>query len=142
MKNGETSQLGYILTCDQQFFAPYQTERAGAAHSFSSLQQAIKGDRAQTPYLRAIDDLVAEISMDFTPRDLEPLRRRLRELADVEPARRGRGYRISMSAGAAFMETGSQESLSELLDRADVAMYEQSTPGIQWGHDCSAAPAT
>jgi diguanylate cyclase (GGDEF)-like protein/PAS domain S-box-containing protein len=64
-------------------------------------------------------------SLDFMAGDLEPLRRRLRKLADVEAARLLRPYRLSMSVGAAFADAGSRESLSELLDRADAAMYNQ-----------------
>ena len=63
--------------------------------------------------------------LDFTALDLDPLRGRLRLLADSETARRARGYRLSMSAGAAFAAVGSGESLAELLDRADAAMYLQ-----------------
>jgi diguanylate cyclase (GGDEF)-like protein/PAS domain S-box-containing protein len=63
--------------------------------------------------------------LDFTPNDLDRLRVRLRELAGLEVARLGRGYRLSMSVGAAFTDLGATESLSELLDRADAAMYEQ-----------------
>jgi diguanylate cyclase (GGDEF)-like protein/PAS domain S-box-containing protein len=70
-------------------------------------------------------DEFAVFSLDFTARDLDPLRSRLRELADTEVARLSRAYRLSMSVGAAFMETGSKESLPELLDRADAAMYAQ-----------------
>jgi diguanylate cyclase (GGDEF)-like protein/PAS domain S-box-containing protein len=64
-------------------------------------------------------------SLDFTPSDLEPLRMRLRELAADEVTRHRRGYRLSLSVGAAFMDLDALESLSELLDRADSAMYEQ-----------------
>jgi diguanylate cyclase (GGDEF)-like protein len=70
-------------------------------------------------------DEFAMFSVDFRPGDLDPLRLRFRELADAEVARLGRGYRLSFSAGAAFLEMGSRESLSELLDRADSNMYEQ-----------------
>jgi diguanylate cyclase (GGDEF)-like protein/PAS domain S-box-containing protein len=59
---------------------------------------------------------------DFSERDLEALRLRLRELSDAETKRHGRSYRLSMSVGAAFMP-GSATSLEQLLDEADAAMY-------------------
>jgi diguanylate cyclase (GGDEF)-like protein len=75
-------------------------------------------------------DEFAVFCIDFRPWDLEPLRLRFRELADAEVAQRGRVYRISLSAGAAYLEPGSQESLRELLRRADAAMYEQKSSRV------------
>ena len=70
------------------------------------------------------DEFVA-FAADFTPRDLERLRARLREQADVRVVERERSFRLSMSVGAAYMLPGSARSLGELLDDADAAMYEQ-----------------
>jgi diguanylate cyclase (GGDEF)-like protein/PAS domain S-box-containing protein len=63
-------------------------------------------------------------ALDVTPRDLDPLRLRLRELCDNEIELRARPYRLSMSVGAAFMP-GSATSVAQLLDEADTAMYAQ-----------------
>jgi diguanylate cyclase (GGDEF)-like protein len=68
-------------------------------------------------------DEFAMFCLDFTPDDLEPLRQRMRALADSEAALHGRGFRLSMSAGAAYIGEGSQESLLELVERADSSMY-------------------
>jgi diguanylate cyclase (GGDEF)-like protein/PAS domain S-box-containing protein len=70
------------------------------------------------------DEFVA-FSLDFISGNLEPLRRRLRSLADEEVARKHRPYRLSMSSGAAYTDAQTPESLAELLERADAAMYEQ-----------------
>jgi len=64
-------------------------------------------------------------ALDFTAFDLDGLRRRLRELSDTRVAQANRPFRLSMSVGAAYLLPGSERSLSELLDQADVAMYEQ-----------------
>jgi diguanylate cyclase (GGDEF)-like protein/PAS domain S-box-containing protein len=69
-------------------------------------------------------DEFAVLCLDFTPGDLEPLRQRLRASADREAVENGRTFRLSMSAGAAFVGQGSDESLIELVQRADTAMYE------------------
>jgi diguanylate cyclase (GGDEF)-like protein len=69
-------------------------------------------------------DEFAMFCLDFEPGDLAPLRQRLRALADREAERQGRNFRLSMSAGAAYIGAGSQESLVELVQRADAAMYE------------------
>jgi diguanylate cyclase (GGDEF)-like protein/PAS domain S-box-containing protein len=69
-------------------------------------------------------DEFAMFCLDFEPVDFEPLRQRLRTLADSESARQGRNFRLSMSAGAAYIGAGSQESLVELVQRADASMYE------------------
>lgn len=70
------------------------------------------------------DEFVA-FSVDFTPAALDPLRQRIRGLADAEVQRNDRPYRLSMSVGAAYAEPGSREALADLLERADAAMYEQ-----------------
>ena len=49
----------------------------------------------------------------------------LRELADARVAEHARPFRLSMSVGAAFLDVGSGQSLMDLVERADVAMYEQ-----------------
>lgn len=64
-------------------------------------------------------------SLDFTVFDLEPLRQKLRALADEQIARHARPYRLSMSVGGAFSDSSAPESLAHLLERADAAMYEQ-----------------
>jgi diguanylate cyclase (GGDEF)-like protein/PAS domain S-box-containing protein len=63
-------------------------------------------------------------ALDFSERDLDRLRQRLRELSDAETGRHARAYRLSMSVGAAFIP-GSAASLEQLLDEADAAMYAQ-----------------
>jgi len=64
-------------------------------------------------------------ALDFGASDLDPLRRRLRELADVRAADRARPFRLSISVGAAFVDPAAPSTLDELLERADAAMYEQ-----------------
>jgi diguanylate cyclase (GGDEF)-like protein/PAS domain S-box-containing protein len=63
-------------------------------------------------------------ALDFSERDLDPLRARLRALSDAETSLHARSYRLSMSVGAAFIP-GSATSLEQLLDEADAAMYAQ-----------------
>jgi diguanylate cyclase (GGDEF)-like protein/PAS domain S-box-containing protein len=64
-------------------------------------------------------------ALDFTEVDVDGLRIRLRQLSDecVEEAKRP--YRLSMSVGAAYSPVGSAASIDDLLEQADVAMYEQ-----------------
>ena len=64
-------------------------------------------------------------ALDFGPFDLDPLRSRLRELADARVASHARPFRLSMSVGAAFVEPATPSTLDELLERADAAMYQQ-----------------
>jgi len=70
------------------------------------------------------DEFVA-FAPDFTTARLEALRGRVRELADARVRDRARRYRLSMSVGAAFVDPASPSTLDELLERADVSMYEQ-----------------
>jgi diguanylate cyclase (GGDEF)-like protein/PAS domain S-box-containing protein len=70
------------------------------------------------------DELVA-FALDFTEDSLDGLRRRLRDLADVRVTEHARPFRLSFSVGAALLEVGSGQSLTDLVERADVAMYEQ-----------------
>jgi diguanylate cyclase (GGDEF)-like protein/PAS domain S-box-containing protein len=63
-------------------------------------------------------------ALDVAARDLDRLRRKLRELSDEQVARHARPYRLSMSVGAAFMP-GTAASIAQLLDEADAAMYAQ-----------------
>lgn len=70
------------------------------------------------------DELVA-FALDFTEDSLDGLRRRLRELADAHVIEHARAFRLSFSVGAAFLDLASEQSLSDLVERADVAMYEQ-----------------
>lgn len=70
------------------------------------------------------DEFVA-FSVDFSEARLLGLRQRVRSLADAQTSRFERRYRLSMSVGAAFDEPTCQRSLTELLERADAAMYEQ-----------------
>ncbi len=70
------------------------------------------------------DEFVA-FALDFGPLDVVGLRGRLRQLADGRTAELERPYRLSMSIGAAFMRADAETSVSQLLDEADRAMYEQ-----------------
>ena len=70
------------------------------------------------------DEFVA-FSFDFAPGNLEPLRRRIRTLADARVAEQQRPYRLSMSVGAAFTDPSNRKSLTQMLEGADAAMYEQ-----------------
>jgi diguanylate cyclase (GGDEF)-like protein/PAS domain S-box-containing protein len=70
------------------------------------------------------DEFVA-FALDFTAFHLEGLRVRVRALADVQTKERARPYRLSMSVGAAYSETGSRKALPDLLEEADAAMYRQ-----------------
>lgn len=80
-------------------------------------------------------------SVDLTPTALEELRARVRTLADQVVATRSRPYRLSMSVGAAFSEHGSPESLPELLEKADAAMYRQKKARQAAGNVSSPPPA-
>jgi diguanylate cyclase (GGDEF)-like protein/PAS domain S-box-containing protein len=64
-------------------------------------------------------------ALDFGPGHLEQLRPRLRELADQRVSAQKRPFRLSMSVGAAHLLVGEQTTVGELLDRADLAMYQQ-----------------
>jgi diguanylate cyclase (GGDEF)-like protein len=70
------------------------------------------------------DEFVA-FALDFTAADIELLRARLRAQADARIAEQGRSFRLSMSVGAAYLHAGAARGLSELLEQADAAMYEQ-----------------
>jgi diguanylate cyclase (GGDEF)-like protein/PAS domain S-box-containing protein len=70
------------------------------------------------------DEFVA-FALDFTDANLDPLRLRVRELADRRVAEHERPFRLSMSVGGAFVDPTSGETLEALLERADAAMYEQ-----------------
>jgi diguanylate cyclase (GGDEF)-like protein/PAS domain S-box-containing protein len=70
------------------------------------------------------DEFVA-FATDFRTAELEPLRDRLRKLGERRTTAQARNFRLSMSVGAACLLPGSERSLSELLDEADRAMYEQ-----------------
>ncbi|HET7545524.1 MAG TPA: CHASE3 domain-containing protein [Polyangiaceae bacterium] len=70
------------------------------------------------------DEFVAFAS-DFRDTELEPLRNRLRKLGEQRTIEQARSFRLSMSVGAAWLLPGSVLSLSELLEQADAAMYEQ-----------------
>lgn len=63
--------------------------------------------------------------LDFTPRDLEALRRRLRELSNARTSEYSRPFRLSMSVGAAYLHVGASTTLTKLLEQADEAMYAQ-----------------
>ena len=70
------------------------------------------------------DEFVA-FALDFAQPNIDLLRMRLRSLLDERVAQLSRPYRLSMSVGAAFMSVGAEQSVSQLLDEADAAMYEQ-----------------
>jgi len=70
------------------------------------------------------DEFVA-FATDFRAAELEPLRNRLRKLNEQRTTEQARSFRLSMSVGAACLLPGSERSLTELLDEADAAMYEQ-----------------
>jgi diguanylate cyclase (GGDEF)-like protein len=63
--------------------------------------------------------------LDFTPRDLEALRRRLRELSNARTSEYNRPFRLSMSVGGAYLHVGATTPLTKLLEQADEAMYAQ-----------------
>jgi len=70
------------------------------------------------------DEFVA-FATGFRAAELELLRDRLRKLAEQRTTEQARSFRLSMSVGAACLSPGSERTLSELLDEADAAMYEQ-----------------
>ncbi|HEX2877090.1 MAG TPA: CHASE3 domain-containing protein [Polyangiaceae bacterium] len=70
------------------------------------------------------DEFVAFV-LDFGSLNIDPLRARLRKLLDERVAELGRPYRLSMSVGAAYLKAGAERTVSQLLDEADAAMYEQ-----------------
>ncbi len=57
--------------------------------------------------------------------DVTPALRRLNEATEVANCAGNRLYRISLSVGALTTEPQSKEPLTELLERADAAMYEK-----------------
>ncbi len=57
--------------------------------------------------------------------ELAPALRRLDDAIEVANAAGDKPYRISLSVGEATTEPQSEESLGELLDRADAAMYQK-----------------
>ncbi len=57
--------------------------------------------------------------------DLTPALRRLDDATEAANGEGDRPYRISFSVGGATSEPQGSESLAELLDRADAAMYEK-----------------
>ena len=70
------------------------------------------------------DEFVA-FALDFNQPNVDMLRVRLRTLLDERVLELGRPYRLSMSVGAAFMSVGGEQTVSQLLDEADAAMYAQ-----------------
>lgn len=70
-------------------------------------------------------DEFAVFARDFRAEQLDSLRGRLRELADARVADQHRPFRLSMSLGAAIVESESPSPLEDMLERADAAMYEQ-----------------
>jgi diguanylate cyclase (GGDEF)-like protein/PAS domain S-box-containing protein len=70
------------------------------------------------------DEFVA-FALDFGALNIDLLRVRLRKLLDERVAELGRPYRLSMSVGAAYLKVGAAQSVSQLLDEADAAMYAQ-----------------
>lgn len=70
------------------------------------------------------DEFVA-FALDFDAPHIDALRLCLRQLLDERVAQLARPYRLSMSVGAAFLQVGAKRSISDLLDEADAAMYEQ-----------------
>jgi GGDEF domain-containing protein len=69
--------------------------------------------------------LARAFALDFGAPNLDLLRVRLRKLLDERVAELDRPYRLSMSVGAAYSKAGAEQSVSQLLDEADAAMYEQ-----------------
>ena len=57
--------------------------------------------------------------------DLTPALRRVDDATEAANCASNKPYRISLSVGALTNEPQSKESLAELLDRADAAMYEK-----------------
>ncbi len=64
-------------------------------------------------------------ALDFSSRDLDPLRARLRQLADARILEVSRPFRLSLSVGAAYAHDDYAASLSDLLEAADAAMSQQ-----------------
>jgi diguanylate cyclase (GGDEF)-like protein/PAS domain S-box-containing protein len=64
-------------------------------------------------------------ALDVTLEHVDRLRRRLRELADKRVSEGARPFRLSMSVGAAFVDSSKPATLEELLELADASMYEQ-----------------
>ncbi len=86
------------------------------------------------------DEFVAFVR-DFGAAELEPLRAKIRDLCDERAAELERPYRLSMSVGAAFAPVGDESTIEQLLERADMAMYEQKRARRAAG-DVSLPPAT
>jgi diguanylate cyclase (GGDEF)-like protein/PAS domain S-box-containing protein len=84
------------------------------------------------------DEFVAFV-LDVTPKHVDAVRGRLRELADIRVAEHDRPFRLSMSVGAAYLPVGSTSSIEALLDEADQAMYLQKNARRAAG-DVSVAP--
>ena len=85
----------------------------------------VKALRESDVIARLGGDEFAAFAIDFTAGDLASLRSRVRDLADKTTTANDRPYRLSMSVGGAFSDTGTRKTLAELLEVADAAMYEQ-----------------
>jgi diguanylate cyclase (GGDEF)-like protein len=83
------------------------------------------GTREGDVVARLGGDEFVVFARDFGADQLDPLRSRLRELADARGADQKRPFRLSMSLGAAIVELAAPSSIEQLLERADAAMYEQ-----------------
>jgi diguanylate cyclase (GGDEF)-like protein/PAS domain S-box-containing protein len=70
------------------------------------------------------DEFVA-FAVDFNVEELDKLRARIRALADEYVVLNNRPYRLSLSVGAAVSDPRDPKPLSELLELADAAMYQQ-----------------
>ncbi len=55
----------------------------------------------------------------------DTLKRRLQQQIDTHNAKENQTYRISISIGIAYMDSGSVRSIDELVSKADALMYEQ-----------------
>ena len=76
-------------------------------------------------------DIVARLGGDefvalaHVTRDLDALRRRLREHLDAFNAENERRYVLDLSIGTALVNVTSDEDIQTLIERADAAMYEE-----------------
>jgi diguanylate cyclase (GGDEF)-like protein/PAS domain S-box-containing protein len=102
-----------------------QGHEVGDLALVDTAQVLTSGMREGDVVARLGGDEFVVFARDFAAEQLEPLRGRLRMLADARVAEQKRPFRLSMSLGAALVESVSASSLEQMLERADAAMYEQ-----------------
>jgi diguanylate cyclase (GGDEF)-like protein/PAS domain S-box-containing protein len=84
-----------------------------------------KSFRGSDVIARMGGDEFAVLAVDASGADTEALTLRIRKHLDDYNAQSDRGYQLALSLGVTLIDLGSTESLDELLDRTDRAMYEQ-----------------